>query len=390
VFRIAVVAALLLVAPAGTAAAQLPGLRKVKEAASKATRAADDVRKKVDTVAGTARSVGNAAAKLDPRVWDDFHFVPGSKVLFYTDFSEDRSGSFAGRLHYRRGSMSVVERDGRRMLRATAKSEFLIPTGSPLPERFTLEMDVVAPTGYCCLDGVVFFEGGTEVDQGRYSAEVSWAPHGAWVNGSGMIRANSLAAIPEEAQPRLRGTVVHLRVVMDGPSFAMYANERRLLNIPELEFKRDTAVRVVLHGSADPGMAAWIAGIRVAERVDEVLADALAARGRWSTLGILFALANAELGDESAPVLREIAATLKKQPDLRIRIEAHTDNAGDAAANLTLSQKRADAVRAALISRFGIAPDRIVAQGLGDTQPVAPNDTPEGRAQNRRVEVVRQ
>lgn len=367
-----VVIALLLVAPAG-AAAQIPGLKKVKDAA-----------KKVRTAAGYA------AANLDPRVWDDFHFVPGNRVLFYTDFSDDRSGSFAGRLHYRRGSMSVVERDGRRMLRATARSEFLIPIGSPLPERFTLEIDVIAPTEYCCLDGVVFVEGGTIVDQGRYSADVSWAPHGAWVNGSGMIRANSLVAIPDESQPALRGRLVQLRVDVDGTAFTMYANERRLLTIPELEFKRDTALRVVVHGAAEPGMAAYIAGIRVAERVDGALSDALAARGRWSTLGILFAIAKAELRDESAPVLREIAATLKGHPELRIRIEAHTDNAGDAAAGLTLSQERAEAVRAALIARFGIAAERIVAKGLGATQPVAPNDTPEGRAQNRRVEVVKQ
>lgn len=384
-----IVSALLLVAPIG-AAAQIPGLKKVRDAAKKVTKAADDVRRSVDTVTGTARAVGHAAAAIDPRAWDDFHFVPGNRVLFDTDFSEDRSGSFPSRLHHRRGAMSVVERDGRRMLRATAKSEFLVPIGSTLPERFTLEIDVVAPSAYCCLDGVVFVEGGTIVDQGQYSADISWAPHGAWINGSGLHRATSLAAIPEESQPALRGTVVHLRIAMDGPEFTLYANERRLLSIPELEFTRDTALRVVLHGAAEPGMAAYIAGIRVAERTGELVAEALIGPGRWATLGVLFALARAELRDESAPVLREIGAALRQHPDLRVAIEVHSDGTGDAAASLSLSQQRADAVRAALISRFGVEPERIAARGVGGAQPVAPNDTPEGRAQNRRVEVVRQ
>lgn len=383
ILRRAAIGLLLAIGQADLAPAQVPNLRKVKDAVKKVTRT-------VDTVTSTARTAGQAAALVGASVWDDFDFVPGNKALFYTDFSEERLGSFPQRLHFIRGSMDVVERGGGRMLRATAKSEFVIPIGTALPDRFTLEIDVVAPSTYCCLDGVVLFEGGTVVDQGRYSADISWAPHGAWINGSGMNRANSPVAIPEEEQPSLRGTVAHVRVVMDGSAFKLFSNGRRLFSMPELEFKRDTAIRVVLHGSSEPGMAAYLTGIRIAESTGAGLAEALAGTGRWSTLGLLFERTKARLREESAPVLRDVAALLTEQPDLRIRIEAHTDNTGDAATNLTLSQERAEAIRGVLVSRFGIEAERIVAQGLGDTQPVVPNNTPEGRAQNRRVEVVRQ
>jgi outer membrane protein OmpA-like peptidoglycan-associated protein len=133
----------------------------------------------------------------------------------------------------------------------------------------------------------------------------------------------------------------------------------------------------------------YLASIRVAESETDVLYDALANKGRWATQGILFATGKAELQPESHPVLKEIAATLKQHADLRILIEGHTDNVGQAPANLTLSDQRAAAVKAALIADFGADGTRITTSGLGDTRPVAPNITPEGRAQNRRVEIVK-
>jgi OmpA-OmpF porin, OOP family len=121
-----------------------------------------------------------------------------------------------------------------------------------------------------------------------------------------------------------------------------------------------------------------------------VLYDALAAKGRWATQGILFATGKADVTPESRPVLEEIASTLAKYGDLKILIEGHTDNVGSAASNLALSDARAAAVKAALVAGFGVDGARITTKGLGDTKPSAPNATAGGRAQNRRVEVVKQ
>jgi OmpA-OmpF porin, OOP family len=80
---------------------------------------------------------------------------------------------------------------------------------------------------------------------------------------------------------------------------------------------------------------------------------------------------------------------LKDHADLKLAIEGHTDNVGQADANQTLSEKRAAAVRQFLIDSYGINGARLQAEGLGQTKPVASNDTPEGRQSNRRVELVK-
>jgi outer membrane protein OmpA-like peptidoglycan-associated protein len=191
-------------------------------------------------------------------------------------------------------------------------------------------------------------------------------------------------------QPLVVDRLAHVRVLMDGAYFKMYTNERRLYNMPELAFRRDSVIRVFVKGTEEPGQAVYIAGIRLAESETDVLYDALEANGRWATQGILFETGKSDLKPESRPVLKEIAATLKDHPDLKILIEGHTDNVGSAATNLTLSDARAAAVRAALVSEFGIAGERLTTKGLGDTKPAVPNSTPAGRAQNRRVELVKQ
>jgi outer membrane protein OmpA-like peptidoglycan-associated protein len=134
----------------------------------------------------------------------------------------------------------------------------------------------------------------------------------------------------------------------------------------------------------------FITGIRIAESETDVLYDALASKGRWATQGILFATGKAELQPESRAVLKEIAATMKQHADLKILIEGHTDNVGAAPANLALSDARAAAVKAALVADYAVPEDRITTKGLGDTKPSVPNATAAGRAQNRRVEIVKQ
>jgi len=91
---------------------------------------------------------------------------------------------------------------------------------------------------------------------------------------------------------------------------------------------------------------------------------------------------------EYYPEIEKLAEYLKEHPDVKVIIEGHTDSTGPADYNLKLSQKRAEAVRKILIEKYGISPDRVIAKGYGETRPIAPNDTPEGRAKNRRVVAV--
>ena len=80
---------------------------------------------------------------------------------------------------------------------------------------------------------------------------------------------------------------------------------------------------------------------------------------------------------------------LKEHTDLKLTIEGHTDNVGAAGSNQTLSEKRAAAVRQYLVDKHSIDEARLTAKGFGSTKPMAPNDTPEGRQNNRRVELVK-
>jgi outer membrane protein OmpA-like peptidoglycan-associated protein len=338
-------------------------------------------------LAHLSAAAGPAAAQ---QVWENYDFVPGSKVIFFTDFSEDRVGNFAQGLRFRSGQMDVVERDGVKMLRATARSEFLIPVGRKLPQRFTLELDVISPTEPIGGYDLVAFEGGRQMDRGDASAEVNWQVDGTLIIGGGQTVASSEVKFPEAMQPLLVGRVAHIRVLMDGAYFKLYINERRIYNIPELAFKRDSVIRVSVSATEESNQATFLTAIRVAESETDVLYDALTAKGRWATQGILFETGKSDLKPESQPVLKEIAATMQKYPDLKILIEGHTDNVGSPASNLTLSDARAAAVKAALVADFGVAADRMTTKGFGDTKPSVPNTTPAGRAQNRRVEIVKQ
>ena len=344
-------------------------------------------------VGESKRKADEAAAKkgaadaqsADAKVWDNYDFVPGSRVIFYTDFSEDKVGNFARRLKYRSGPVEIVERDGQRVLRALGPAEFLIPVGAPLPSKFTLEFDLIAPPT-AQMSRTLQFEGGLRATTPP-SVRVIWSPPGTWIEGGGRNMGNATVRMPAGVQ--LPGVVAHVRVLMDGAYFKMYTNERRMYNIPELTFQRDTVIRVMIEGAEADGKALYLTSIRVAESTVDVLYDALATKGRWATQGILFATGKADVQPESRPVLKEIASALKEHADLRILIEGHTDNVGASASNLTLSDARAAAVKAALVIDFGIPADRISTKGFGDTKPSMPNATAEGRAQNRRVEVVK-
>lgn len=114
----------------------------------------------------------------------------------------------------------------------------------------------------------------------------------------------------------------------------------------------------------------------------------LSAEGRIAVYGINFDSAKSAVSADSEPVLTQVREMLAAHPELKIKIEGHTDNVGGQAANLVLSQQRAAAVKAWLV-RNGVADNRLTSEGLGDSRPVAPNDTDDGRRKNRRVELVR-
>lgn len=120
------------------------------------------------------------------------------------------------------------------------------------------------------------------------------------------------------------------------------------------------------------------------------MAKDLAATGHVALYGIHFDTNSAEIRPESEPTLLEMAKLLKQDASLRLYVVGHTDNVGGYDANMALSQRRADAVVRALTAKHGIDARRLRGVGVGLVAPVASNDSEEGRAKNRRVELVRQ
>src|SRR5687768_17478301 len=206
-----------LTAFASSAPAQLGSLRKKAEEAKKKVEAAVDKKPSVDSAktkpasstpsgttpasassepASTAAAAPASAAPASAKVWENYDFVPGSKILFFTDFSEDKVGNFARGLKYRGGPAEVVERSDTKVLRATGNAEFLIPIGRKLPERFTLEVDVIAPLSGA-MNRALSFEGGAASLADDKSAWITWNPQGAWIQGSGLNMSTGSAKAPD-------------------------------------------------------------------------------------------------------------------------------------------------------------------------------------------------
>lgn len=121
----------------------------------------------------------------------------------------------------------------------------------------------------------------------------------------------------------------------------------------------------------------------------ETVAAQLKATGRAVWHGITFGTNSAAIVSGSEAVLHEIAELLRSNPDWELTIEGHTDDVGTVESNLALSQKRADAVKKWLVEQERVAAVRLNTVGYGMTKPIDDNRTEEGRARNRRVELVR-
>lgn len=122
----------------------------------------------------------------------------------------------------------------------------------------------------------------------------------------------------------------------------------------------------------------------------EAMAKAIAETGKVTLYGIQFDFNQSTIKPESEAVLKEVGSLLQKQPYLKLMIQGHTDNVGKPAYNLELSKKRAESVKIYLVEKFKVDGARLTTEGFGDTKPIAKNDTEQGRAQNRRVELAKQ
>lgn len=163
-----------------------------------------------------------------------------------------------------------------------------------------------------------------------------------------------------------------------------YMNGQRLVDVNQVEF----APIVSLEGSVGGYRPNGIRSVRIAESAPD-FSTVIGASGKYVTHGIYFDTDSDRLKSESAAVLKQVAAGLIKNPNLKLEIDGYTDSVGNPAHNLDLSKRRAEAVRSVLVSQFEVDASRLTSNGFGADKPIGSNDSPDGRAQNRRVEFVK-
>lgn len=335
-----------------------------------------DVVQEIPGEAGTA-PVENANANYD--------FEAGTRVLFEEDFSNDNVGDFPRRLEFVKGNWEIVTWQSRRFLRnlGPRHAAFKVPLPETLPERFTIEFETSFPHSNQQLAVAT-----VEPERGSVNHLEDQNFFHVTNNQSGLdVRGDGVEARQRLDDPFASG-VVPVRIMVDGSYAKVYVGEQRVANVPNAVLPRSNTVWFENTYFADAEHPIYIGNIRIAAGGRD-LYGALEKEGRVTVNDILFDTGSDQIRPSSSEVLGQIGQMLKAHPDLRLRIEGHTDSEGGEAANRQLSQQRAEAVKRFLMSGHGIDAARLDAVGKGEAEPVASNDTPDGRQQNRRVELVR-
>jgi len=340
-------------------------------------------------------------------------FVPGDVIFFDDELTNEKMGEFPSRWELKFGNAEIAMLNGEKCINLighTAIMPLMTPSANYLPDEFTVEYDV-----YCDVSDVarviceMRLNDGGAVDLRRIQTIISTNsgnyrhdnPSRTHLRGSAFIgrhyfenkspgsltfrgfwnSPDDVAGSGQETVAITPKTWQHIAVSFNKRALKYYVNGVRILSIPGMKQP------VSLWLWADNGHT-YIRNIRIAKGAVP-LYDRMAAGGKIVTYGITFDVGKATVKPESMTEIMRFVALMKENPDLKFSVEGHTDNTGSAAANQTLSEARSQAVVEKLMEN-GIARDRLTAAGKGQSAPIADNTTDEGRAQNRRVEFVKQ
>ncbi len=332
------------------------------------------------------------------KAWSKYNFVPGDKVIFHDDLTGEESGEFPSRWDLIKGNAENASLGGETVINFENKSIItpLMETDEYLPEVFTIEFDayfdqeVMKNYVYNQVFKLRFWDGNSHVilpdNAGSYHPLHIYR-FGAFLKGKLKGQKREYRGF-EENMMGLQPLWRHIAIAFNKRSLKVFVDEYRALNIPNLGFQpKKVSIEGYTNTHKKENFTIAIKNIRIAEGgkklYDQVIED-----GRFVTRGILFDVNKATIKPESMGVLNEVAKMMQQHIDLNFSIEGHTDSDGADVYNLQLSQKRAAAVKQAL-TNLGVDVSRMKTKGLGERVPVSDNTSPEGKANNRRVEFIK-
>ncbi|MCC6590376.1 MAG: OmpA family protein [Bryobacterales bacterium] len=358
-----------------SAAAPAPAAGPAPAATAAAPAAAEPV---AAAPAATQASAGSAQPDLTAVKSE---FIPGDKVLLVDDFSDMAGDEPPPHWKVRGGTAELRKGEGIRQLTFTARRSDITPNITGLPKNFTMEMDLV-------------FSGHDNAVEWRFpkkpSGDAMRLRFASVYTKLAVLCSTGTETLTSQLIPMDWTKPVKTALWLQNGRLRLYVNGERLMDANQIQFPELGAPFAFIGVSQDPKVPKLL-GIqyaRIAESTPD-FSQVIMSSGRYVSYGILFDTDSDRLKPESGPTIKMIARGIETNANLKLRIEGHTDSVGNANHNLDLSRRRAEAVKAVLVSQFKIDGARLTADGLGATKPVDSNDTAQGRAQNRRVEFVR-
>ena len=322
--------------------------------------------------------------------WNNYDFIPGTEIIFEDNQENEQNGEFPSKWDLVTGTIENANLNGENVIYIRETGNFpsgIVPmlrnsSGDYLPEEFTLEFDCFFEKDKYASYYLFFYDAKDKTQKRQNTIRV-------------VLHANqiSVGSIAEKQYPNAKfGNVSkdkslwrHISISFNKRALKAYMDDVRLINIPNITENLTGITLSANHATEDKKQ--FIKNIRLAKGAvplyDKILTD-----GKFVTTGIKFDVNKATLKPESIGTLNYVAKMLQDNPNWKFSIEGHTDSDGADTANQALSEKRSQSVRSELIN-LGIDESRLSCKGWGESKPMAGNDTPEGKAQNRRVEFIK-
>jgi flagellar motor protein MotB len=326
-----------------------------------------------------------------------YDFVPGDKILFFEDFSQDAVGDFPA-LWTTNGSAEVKTVNvapGKWFHMNGEDAVYCYTKEIAFPDNFIVEFDIIPDEAYD--RGIVFTlyqenpEDPKELNDDLYPGKggVHIVPTAEGWETLGYTDSPDDSWITGEAtkNPVVKEQVNHLILWIQKRRVRIYHEGAKVIDLPTNIYPGIVFNKIRFSGW-DRGSWPMVTNLKITTAAPDTRSK-LITEGKLVTYGITFDVNKADIKPESQGTLKSIADVLKENPGVRIKIVGHTDSDGDDKLNQQLSQRRAEAVKTALATTYGIDASLLETEGAGETKPVAANDTPENKAKNRRVELIK-